>query len=233
MQDSLLDFTFTQLPAAATAPLLRTYLSIFGEVAALDYNPEGRTATVHFASINTDKILTVQHKFMGMPICIRQAFTPASALAPSPLDYVDSPRSSSPNFRYCSNSRVAIRFNDLSCLYVAHPFGSSMHSSYDDLPELLHCLPPAASSPLPAPHSPDVAVPSSLRVRPASLPPSDNNDAAPNARKHLTPESIKFDSVDQMDAWAQVAHHLASGKWPAPQVLPLLVWCLALFFLAL
>jgi hypothetical protein len=233
MQDIVLDFTFTQLPTAATAPLLRTYLSIFGEVAALDYSPEARTATVHFASMNTDKILTVPHKFMGMPICIRQASNPASALVPSPLDYVDSPRSSSPHFRYCSNSCVAIHFSNLSCKSVAHPYGSSVHSSYDDLPELVQFVPPAASPPLIAPHAPDIAVPSPLPVTPASLPPSDNDNAAPNARKRPTPESIKFDSIDQMDAWAQVAHHLASGKWPAPQVLPLLVWCLALFILAL
>ena len=125
------------------------------------------------------------------------------------------------------------------------PFGSSNHSSYDDLPELEHLDEQVPTSHFPALEATEVAT---TAVDPSPLVPTisfqhnfvsaEKVDAAdthsPRALRSLplTSESISFEStVDQASAWAQVAHHLANGKWPAPQVLPLVIWCLALFML--
>jgi hypothetical protein len=37
----------------------------------------------------------------------------------------------------------------------------------------------------------------------------------------------------EVDSWAQLAVLLASGKWPAPQMLSLIVWSIALLALAM
>jgi hypothetical protein len=145
------------------------------------------------------------------------------------------------------------------------PFCSSIHSSYDDLPELVQFAPPppsqasaaaevpseikspifslaaefqqpsllsATAKDLSAMDSPTFCSPSDFS-RPINVAGFSNNlPANTHAHIQLSSYSVKSDPTRQSDTWAQVAHHLASGKWPAPQVLPLIVWCLALFVLA-
>jgi hypothetical protein len=150
--------------------------------------------------------------------------------------------------------------------------GSSVHSSYDDLPELLHVQPPfsllIAAAPPPTAAEPSLhEAPAALRAPGASdgCAPASPADTRHTSLAHLkdgfhlleelfltgpssaesdflrtttTLEDLKvqrssLDSFEATDSWTLVALHLAGGKWPAPQMLPLMVWCLALFILAL
>jgi hypothetical protein len=100
-------------------------------------------------------------------------------------------------------------------------------------------MPPAPSQLSDSANVPHTTLSPPLSSVPELLRPSDgiysSNAVSETSLAHipLSSESVAVDSADQSDAWTQVARHLASGKWPAPQVLPLVVWCLALFVLAL
>ena len=124
MQDHAPRFTFTQLPAATTAALLRTYLSVFGEVESLDYNAEQHAATAVYspscARFSAIQFTGMLHRFMGMPIRVTlappaPAPAPAPASAPSSPSESDFPRSPSPNFRYYTTCCI-LRASDMSCL---------------------------------------------------------------------------------------------------------------------
>jgi hypothetical protein len=122
MQDSSLCFTFTDLPRGTTAALLRNYLSIFGEVASLDFDPAKGVASVIFSSSShPERILAVQHKFMGTPICVAPVLFSVS----SPPSQSNSPRSClSPNFRYMFILCAVLHLNSI-CFAVSQPVAAA------------------------------------------------------------------------------------------------------------
>jgi hypothetical protein len=76
-----IDFMCTELPAGATASLLRIYFSIFGEVSGLDFDSEKCIATVSFSSARYPQgILTAKHRFMGRPICVMRVMPKVSEI---------------------------------------------------------------------------------------------------------------------------------------------------------
>ena len=111
MENNSLCFMFKELPAGTTAQLLRVYLSIFGEVSGLDYDPELCAATVLFSSAtHPDRITAAQHRFMGMPISVARVAAPVHDAPPSSPPQHDSSPSS---YQYCHNFRyVYALFND-------------------------------------------------------------------------------------------------------------------------
>lgn len=238
MQDSALCFLFTDLPIETNPTLLRSYLSVFGEIGSLDFDAAKRSALVVFSSsVRIDRISTVQHRFMGMPICAARVSPPStSSPVPSSPSENDSPKSFSPNFRYHRTSCVMrCPLARISPALSPSPLRSSIHSSYDDLPELVQYVPPLQSTQLIAAEIQSIDPPSSPAAPASSSATSCAGSVASatvGANQHAASPIINIQLTEQSNSWAQVAHHLASGKWPAPQVLPLIVWCLTLVVLA-
>jgi hypothetical protein len=136
---------------------------------------------------------------------------------------------------HCTSCVMRCLLARISPALSPSPLRSSIHSSYDDLPELVQFVPPMQSTPLIAaeiqsidpPLSPAASASSSATSCAGSV-----ASAAVGANQHAASPIVNIHLTEQSNSWAQVAHHLASGKWPAPQVLPLIVWCLTLLVLA-